>query len=108
MPSARQPSVTPRHEHVGHQVRLEELRGFDEQRRRATPAAPTAPAMQQAALKRRAAPGSASSAVCCERRHWSLSRSVGRHVGERRVLAELQRADVGDDRPAILGLICAA
>ena len=24
-----------------------------------------------------------------------------RHVGERRVLAQLQRADVGDDRPAI-------
>ena len=32
----------------------------------------------------------------------SCSRSAGRHVGERRVPAELQRADVGDDRPAIL------
>src|SRR5207249_1852330 len=31
-----------------------------------------------------------------------LTASIGRHVGHGRVLRELQRANVGDDRPAIL------
>ena len=35
----------------------------------------------------------------CRRR--DLGRVAARHVGRRRVLAQLQRADVGDDRPAI-------
>ena len=34
-------------------------------------------------------------------RRLELAAIVGRHVVERRVLAELQRADVGDDRPAV-------
>ena len=58
-----------------------------------------------AAAGARQARGSATSAVCGQRHHALEPVPLGgRHVGERRVLAELQRADVGDDRPAILGL----
>ena len=102
MPSARQPSVAPSRT-CRPQVRLEELRRVDDRADELTAAAPAAPAVSSVRWCAGSS-GIRASAVCVEAplpdRALPRSRSAGTSASVR-VLAQLQRADVGGDRPAV-------
>src|SRR5262245_20129138 len=102
MPSARQPSVMPRHSMYAIRYDCRNCCRF-----KTAPTIESAPPTRPTPISFRCRPASSGIATSALRASVSpdIERSSlrRRNVRERRVLAQLQRADVGDDRPAVFG-----